>query len=101
MAKRTSEYQLTKDNYNDDDDDAKDVDNGNDNDDEQKKLTATPEVLKNRILIKAKRRNLQDSTSSSNVFSGFKGKIFNQKKISDQNYIRKFCCCFLLRFLII
>ena len=82
MAKRTSEYQLTKDNYNDDDDDdAKDVDNGNDNDDEPKKHTATPEVLKNRILIKAKRRNLQDSsTSSSNVFSGFKGKIFNQKK---------------------
>lgn len=71
MSKRSSEYQLTKDNYDDDDDNG----NGNGDQTSSEQHKANADVLKNRVVIKAKRKNLDDSTtlSTSNVFSGFKG----------------------------
>lgn len=93
MSKRTSEYQLTKDNYNNDDDDDDDHCPSSSSIDVEKQ-TATQEVLKNRVLIKAKRRNLDSSSSlaTSNVFSGFKGftSFGGDTKSSSSNFTFNF-----------
>lgn len=80
--KRASEYQLTKDNFDKDDNDLGGGDDGGDrltsNQDIKNSLQmnnqlANPDQLKNRVVLKAKRRNISNDDQSVNVFSGFKG----------------------------
>lgn len=63
MGKRIADYQLTKDNFEQED-------TPETNDKNNESHIAKEDVLKTRNILKAKRRNL-DSTSS--IFTGFKG----------------------------
>lgn len=73
--KRLADNQLNRDNYDDEIEDVQVVD---------RPRMADASVLKDRVLVKAKRRLATDTNnqSSTNIFSGFKG-LFREKKSSD------------------
>lgn len=70
MSKRVAEYQLTKDNF--DQEDNSETNNKNN----KQSHIANEEVLKSRNILKAKRRNIESISTIFNEFKGFFNLVF-------------------------